>query len=181
MKFQEVETAIKSQLIRTLESLNERRCRKQRVFEFEDDCFEDDNENKDASLQFLLVQKKQLIDLQGHLERYCNALPVFGFNGAKYDINLIKIYLLTILINETNMEPTVIKKANQLVFFKFSDVQFLDFLNILGGATSLDSFLKDYKTSKTKNFFLYERFDCPQKMSNSELPLTTHFSANFET
>ena len=49
MKFLEVETAIKSKLIRTLESLKERRCRNQRVFEFEDHCFEDDNEEKDAS------------------------------------------------------------------------------------------------------------------------------------
>ena len=44
MKFPEVETSIKSKLTRTLESLNERHCRNQRVFEFEDHCFEDDNE-----------------------------------------------------------------------------------------------------------------------------------------
>ena len=48
LKFQEVETAIKSKLTRTLESLNERRYRNQRVFEFEDHCFEDDNEEKEA-------------------------------------------------------------------------------------------------------------------------------------
>ena len=35
LKFLEVETAIKSKLTQTLESLNERRCRNQRVFEFE--------------------------------------------------------------------------------------------------------------------------------------------------
>ena len=68
------------------------------------------------------------------------------------------------------MEPTVIKKANQFVSFKLSDVQFLDIMNFLGGATSLDSFLKAYKTAKTKGFFPYEWFDCPQKMNNSELP-----------
>ena len=108
LKFLEVETAIKSKLARTLESLNERRCRNQRVFEFEDQCFEDDNEEKDASTQFLQMQKNQLIELREHLERYCNVLPVFGFNSAKYDINLIKSFLLPILINERNMEPTVI-------------------------------------------------------------------------
>ena len=83
LKFLEVETTIKSRLTRTLESLNERRCRNQRVFEFEDHCFEDDNEEKDASTQFLQMQKNQLIELQEHLERYCNVLPVFGFNSAK--------------------------------------------------------------------------------------------------
>ena len=56
MKFLEVETAIKSKLTRTLESLNERRYRNQRVFEFQDHCFEDDNEEKDASTQILHLQ-----------------------------------------------------------------------------------------------------------------------------
>ena len=95
-------------MTRTLESLNERRCRNQRVFEFEDQCSEDDNEEKDASAQFLQKQKNQLIELQEHLERYCNVLPVFGFNSAKYDINLVKSYLLPILMNERIMKPTVI-------------------------------------------------------------------------
>ena len=58
LKFLEVETAIKSKLIRILESLNERRCRNRRVFEFKEHCFEDDNEEKDASTQFLQMQKK---------------------------------------------------------------------------------------------------------------------------
>ena len=170
LKFLEIETAIKSKLSRTLDSLNERRCRNQRGFEFKDQCFEDDNEEKDASTQFLQMQKNQLIELQEHLERYCNVLPVFGFNSAKYDINLIKSCLLPILINGRNMEPTLIKKANQFVSFKFGDVQLLDNMSFLGGATSLDSFLKAYKTAETKGFFPYEWFDCPQKMNNSELP-----------
>ena len=59
------------------------------------------------------------------------------------------------------MEPTVIKKANQFVSFKIRDVQLLDIMNFLGGAASLDSFLKAYKTSETKGFFPYEWFDCP--------------------
>ena len=116
------------------------------------------------------MQKNQLIELEEHLERYCNVLSVFGFNSAKYDIKLIKSYLLPALINERCMEPTVTKKANQFVSFNFGDVQLLDNMNFLSGATSLDSFPKDYKTSETKRFFPYERFDCPQKMNNSELP-----------
>ena len=57
LKFLETETEIKSKLTRALKSLNERRYRNQRVFEFEDHCFEDDNEEKDASTQFLQMQK----------------------------------------------------------------------------------------------------------------------------
>ena len=43
-------------------------------------------------------------------------------------------------------------------------------MNFLGGATSLDSFLKAYKTKEAKGFFPHEWFDCPEKMSNKELP-----------
>ena len=90
------------------------------------------------------MQKNQLIDLQEHFERYCNVLPIFLFNSAKQDINLIKSYLLPILVNEQDIETTVIKKTNQLVSFKFGDMQLLVIMNFLGGATSLDSFLKAY-------------------------------------
>ena len=103
LKFLEVETAIKSKLTQTLKSLNEHCCRNHRVLEFEDHCFQDDNEEKDAWTQFLQMQKNQLIELQELLERYCSVLPVFGFKCAKHDINLIKPSLLPILINERIM------------------------------------------------------------------------------
>ena len=170
LKFLEVETAIKTKLTRTLESPNERRCRNQRVFEFEDQCFEDDNEEKDASTPFLQMHKNQLTELQEHLERYRNVLPVFEFNTANYDINLNKSYLVPILIHERNMEPSVTKKANQFVSFKIGDFQLPYIMNFLGGATSLDSLLKAYKTSEIKGFFPFEWFHCPQKLNNTELP-----------
>ena len=104
------------------------------------------------------------------MERYCNVLPVFGFNSAKYDLNLIKSFLLPILVNERDIEPTVIKKANQFVSFKFGEIEPLDIMNFHGGATSLDSFLKAYGTSETKRFLPYEWFDHPDKKQNTELP-----------
>ena len=82
----------------------------------------------------------------------------------------MKSGLLPILFNERETEPTVIEKAKQVVSFKFSDVQLLDIMNFLGGATSLDSFLEAYKTSETKSFIPYEWFDCPQKMNYNERP-----------
>ena len=120
----------------------------QRVSNFVDDCIVEEEE-KDLSTQYLQLQKNQFIDLQEHFERYCNVLPVFGSNSAKYDINLIKSYLLPILVNERGIEPTVIKIANQFVSFKFGDIQLLDIMIFLGGATSLDSFLKASKTKET--------------------------------
>ena len=43
-------------------------------------------------------------------------------------------------------------------------------MNFLGGATTLVSFLKAYKASKTKGFFPYELFDNPDKPDFAELP-----------
>ena len=122
------------------------------------------------STQFRQKQKNQLIDSQEHFDRYCNTFPVFGFNSAKYEINLIKSYLLPKLVNEQLIEPAAIKKANQFVSFKFGDVQLLDIMNSLVGATSLESFLKACKTEDTRGFFPYECFDNPEKLNNKEVP-----------
>ena len=43
-------------------------------------------------------------------------------------------------------------------------------MKFLGGATPLDSFIKTYKTSQTKDFFPYEGFDSADKLENQELP-----------
>ena len=40
----------------------------------------------------------------------------------------------------------------------------------LDGATSLDSFLKAYKTKETKGFFPYGWLDCSEKLNNKGLP-----------
>ena len=171
LRFIEVETAIKIKLSVLLEQFNQRHNQLERVIDFDDDdYFNDTAEEKELSTQFLQMQKNQIIDLQEHFERYCNTLPDFCFNSAKFDINLIKSYLLPILANERQIEPAVIEKANQFVPFKFGDEQLLDLINFLGGATSLHLFLKAYKTEETKGFCPYEWFNNPEKLNNKELP-----------
>ena len=125
------------------------------------------------------IQKNQLIDLQESLERYCNVLPVFGYNSAKNDLNLIRSYLLPIHINERDIEPTVIKKPNQFISFKFGDIQLLDIMNFLGGAASLDSFLKAYKTSETKGFFPTNALITLTNCRFQNFPHMTLFTVNF--
>ena len=166
--FVEIGSTIKAKLGGTLEKPTQRQNRRESA---RCDLSQDDRDSEICtSTQFLQLQNKQLIDLQESLERYCNVLPVFGFNSAKYNLNLIKSHLLSILVNERDIEPTVIKKANQFISFNIGDIQLLDLRNFLGSATSLGSFLKAYKTSETKSFFPYEWFDHPDKMQNTELP-----------
>ena len=169
-KFASIQEIINSRVKAIFEKLNERKGCTNPASDFEDECIAEEEKEADMSTQFLQMQKNQLLDLQQDFERYINTLPVFGFNSGKYDSNLIKSYLLPYLIHERDIQPTVIKKANHFVSFKFGDVQFLDILNFLGGATSLDSFLKAYKTSETKGFFPYEWFDSPIKLDAPFLP-----------
>ena len=74
------------------------------------------------------------------------------------------------MLTNEKKESTVIRKANQLVSFKFGDVQLLDIMNFLDVATSLDSFLNVYKTEETKSFSPHEWFDNPEELNNKELP-----------
>ena len=172
INFIEVETAIEIKLSSIMEQLNQRHSQRERVIDFDDDDenFSDTAEEKELTTQFLQMQKNQLFDFQEHFERYCNTLPVFGFNSAKYDINLIKSYLLPILVNGRQIEPAVIKTANQFVSFKFGDVHLLDIMSFFGGATSLNSFVKAHKTEETKNFFPNEWFENAEKLNNKDLP-----------
>ena len=94
---------------------------------------------------------------------------MFGFNSAKYDLNLINSNLLPILVGERDIEPTVIKKKNQFISFQVSDNQLFDILNFPGRATSLESFLKACKTSEMKGLCPYESFDRPDNMKKLEL------------
>ena len=108
-----------------LEKLTQRHSRREQV------SLDDYDYERCAPTQFLQMQKNQLIDLQEYLERYCKKLPVFGFNSAKTYMIFSQIFLLPILVNEQGIEPTVTKKANQLISLKFSDTRQLNIKNFL--------------------------------------------------
>ena len=118
----------------------------------EDCSVETEEQDLSTTTPFLQTHQNQVIDLKQQFEHDCNLLPIFGFNSAKYDSILMTSYLLPILVNEGDLEPTVKMSDNSFISFKFSDSQLLDILNFLDGATNFDSFLKDFKTNDTKRF-----------------------------
>ena len=94
------------------------------------DVKKDDFENQNcASSQSLQIQKNQKFEL---LERYYNVLFVFGLNSANCVLSINNAYLLPILVNERDIEPTFSKKANQFISFKFGNIQLLDIMNFRG-------------------------------------------------
>ena len=82
-----------------------------------------------------------------------------------YDINLIKSHLLPIPVKERDFQPTDIKKAHQIVSFKFGDIQLLDIMIFRGDAISLDFSFKANKTNDRKVFFPCEWFDRKEKLN----------------
>ena len=79
--FLDIETTKKNKLVSILEKLTQRHNRREQA-----DLDGYDNEIC-ASTHFLHRQKNLLFDLQEFQERYCNVLPVFGFNSAKNTIS----------------------------------------------------------------------------------------------
>ena len=122
--FQDVERVVNERMSKIFQDLKER-CRNHLTgkFEHEEECIENTEETL-MSTQFLSMQKNLLIDLKQNLERYINTLPVFGLNSGKYDLNLIKSYLIPYLINNKEAERMVIKKAKDFVCFKFETFNF---------------------------------------------------------
>ena len=161
-KFLAVEAEIKTRLSDVSSRLQ--------IFSETQPIISSETNDSNATKNFLRIQQKQLLDLQRHFNNYVDTLPVFGFNSGKYDLNLIKAYIIPHLLNDRAIQPTVIKKANQFISFKFGDIQFLDILNFLGGATSLDFFLKAYQSEETKGYFPYKWFDSSTKLDCNRLP-----------
>ena len=92
LMFLDIETIIMIRLGRVQEKLNQSQRQERTV---ETNVIQNECEDEEcAFVQFLQMQKNKLFDLQDHLERYYKILPIFGFNSAKYDLNLIISYLL---------------------------------------------------------------------------------------
>ena len=120
---------------------------------------------------------KILSSLRQDLKNYYSTIPVFGFNISRYNLKLIKEYLLLHLLTERNVVPKVIRTGNKYIGMKFLGLPFLDILNFLRGATTLINFLKAYGASEEKGFLPYERFDSAEKLNETQLlPIESFWS-----
>ena len=90
LRFLEIETSVRIKHNQIVSLLNQLRCHNEPVMEIEDGCIKE--KEHDVSTQYLQTQRNQRSSLQNLLDRYCNVLQVFGFNSAKYDMNLKKLF-----------------------------------------------------------------------------------------
>ena len=62
----------------------------------------------------------------------------------------------TLSCKKREIEPLVLKKANQFVSLNVGNIRLHNILDFCGKATNLDAFLKAYKAIETKSCFPYE-------------------------
>ena len=77
--------------------------------------------------------------LKTQLDNWFLALPVLSFNGAKYDINLMRQYLHKSLEDCGESVSFAIKKANSYMSLKTQHLQFLDIRSYLAPNYSYDA------------------------------------------
>ena len=125
---------------------------------------------------------------------WMRSLPVVGFNSSRYDMNLIKPYIVKALAKveeeeedevpmalEEEMEVTekcevdrfvyVIKKANAVTCFSTRKLTFLDVMNYLAPGVSLVKYLKAYGGEiEGKSFFPYEYVSSLERLNETRMP-----------
>ena len=128
-----------------------------------------------ASTQFLEIQQNQLIELQEHSERYCKVLPVFRFNSSKHDLNSITSYLVTVPVNEQDIESTSDIIKSQVVSSKPCFIQsWIQWFFSEEQQTWIPSW-KQTKLQKIK-LFSHGSFHRIGKLQNKQLPSCDAFT-----
>ena len=118
----DIGTTIKEKVEHVTSTLNKRRrTSSSTVDNVQDsavDTEDEEDEEKNASTHFLSTQENKLFELQQHFVRHVNTLPVFGFHSVKFGLDIFKSYLILLLVNEKEIEPTVIKKSEPFCIFQ---------------------------------------------------------------
>ena len=99
------------------------------------------------------------------LKDYINQVPVIGFNTSKYDINVLKTYIVSRFT-----EANIANSNGRFMFITTDQFRFIDAYNYLSPNYSLDKWLKAYGCQMSKSFFPYEWFDSYDKLNYKGLP-----------
>ena len=122
---------------------------------------------------------KRLCKVHKAFDRYLRQLPVVGFNSGKYDINVIKPYLVRQLAFESEEDEakpfgkginSLIKKNNNFMNINTRKFRFLDVINYIAPGFSYSKYLKAYDVEEAKGFFPYEYVKHLDQLKETCLP-----------
>ena len=95
-----------------------------------------------VSSTYPMIDEESILEaVRKQWEEWCNQVHVLGFNGGKYDINMIKEYFNKHL-TEQEGEISVAEKENSYMFLTTSKFKFLDALSYLAPGLSFDGWCK---------------------------------------
>ena len=126
----------------------------------------------------------------GQLYGWLHQFPVIGFNSGKYDLNVIKTFLIIHCITETKEEYAedfgpgkkleeeedcigsffIIKRNKTFMCLSTDQLKFLSLMNYIAPGFSYDKYLKAYEYEVTKGHFPYEYMACLDKLNDTALP-----------
>ena len=101
------------------------------------------------------------------LKKY-EILPVYAFNGARFDLVVLMPYIAKWCGTEIN--TNMIKRGAQYMMLNVDRIQFRDVLDFTA-PTNLDKYLKTWQASAAKSIFPYSHFNSIEKLeSTCEFP-----------
>ena len=112
--------------------------------------------------------------------QYIRQIPVLGFNNSKYDLKVMRDYLIPILVEQEDIK-FVIKKGTQYNCILTENLRFLDILSYLPLGFDYHHFLKAYGASTTKGFFPYEWFNSLDNLTATEFPSYDSFYSSLKS
>ena len=127
----------------------------------------DDSDKKGKKTHPLAVLKLKY-------EQWMTEIPVIGFNSAKYDVNMVKPYLVKAL-TQKDVIKFVVKKSNAFMCIVTERLKFMDIRNYLAPGFDYATYLKAYKCTTMKGYFPYEWIDNLSKLKQTFLPSHEEF------
>ena len=126
------------------------------------------------------IDKLDNVKLQEKFVCYLSQIPTISFNGAKYDLRVLREHLIPVLVEMKDIDY-VIKKGSSYACIATSNLKFLDIINYLSPGYNYDSFIKAYGTSVSKSYWCYEWFTDLDKLNETHFPEYNDFYSSLKS
>jgi hypothetical protein len=102
-------------------------------------------------------------------EDHLNQLPVISFNGASYDLRILKEHLIPAIVDQDSLK-FVIKKGTRYMTIVTEELRFLDITYYIAPSFTYAQFLAAYGAESTKGYFPYEWLTKLSKLKSDRFP-----------
>lgn len=118
--------------------------------------------------------KNSITNLKQRFLEHIKVVPVVGFNSGKYDMNVFKSELLSILLN-CDQIGHVIKDGNNFKCLQTTRYRFPDCCQFIAPGYDYRSYLKSFNCNLEKGYFPYEYIDSLDKLDEMVFPSRQNF------